>query len=93
MLPYHPYLARRCFGCRDIDPDSTRLVESHCSALSDCNRHTRSVGGKAHQPMVVERTILKRYDRWLQPGQCYWTASRTVMFILREKVNLRDEIR
>ena len=51
--------AGHCFSCRDIDPDSTRFVESHCGDLSDCNRHIGSVGGKAHQPMVVEGMILK----------------------------------
>ena len=52
--------ASRCFSCRDIDPDSTQFVESHCGDLSDSNRHTWSDGSKAHWPMVVDRMILKR---------------------------------
>jgi len=59
IIPSLPW-SSRCFSCRDIDPDSTRFIECHCGGLSDCNRHTWSDGGKARQPMVVERMILKR---------------------------------
>src|SRR5208337_1513336 len=87
--------ASRCFGCRHIDPGSAWLVESHCGALSDCNRHTWSAGGKAYQPMVVERIILKHYDHWLQTRPIFVTASRTgttqiIAVVFQEHIGIGD---